>query len=58
METKHFHWITLGTAALAALAAAASLALQAQRPSDATLAGPLVALHAITITTTTTPPNT
>jgi hypothetical protein len=56
MQTKHFHWITLATAGLATLAAASSLALQAQRPSDATLAGPLGALPAIT--TTTTPPNT
>lgn len=57
MDSKHFHWITLATAALAALAAASSLALEAQRPSHATLAGALLALPAIT-TTATTPPNT
>jgi hypothetical protein len=55
METKHFHWITLATAALAALAAASSLALQAQRPSDATLAGLPGALPAITTAASTAP---
>ena len=56
MDTKSFHWITLATAMLAALAAAASLALEAQRPSAATLAGPLPVLPAIA--TATTRPNT
>lgn len=56
MDTKSFHWITLATAVLAALAAAASLALEPQRPPGASLAGPLPVLPAIA--TTTPPPNT
>jgi hypothetical protein len=57
MDTKSFHWITLATAVLAALAAASTLALEAQRLPGATLAGPLPVPPAITAATT-TPPNT
>jgi hypothetical protein len=53
MFARRFHWITLATAALAALAAASSLVLEAQRPTGATLpamaAGcPLLTLPGIT----------